>query len=48
MKIETIRVLTDNNGGYKVINKDDFDPKTDKEFKPDAKKAAPKKPVKAK
>ena len=31
--IETIKVVTDHERGYKIINKDDFDPKVDKEFK---------------
>ena len=30
-RLETIKVVTD--GGFKIINKDDFDPKIDKEFK---------------
>ena len=34
MRVETIKIATDNADGYKVINKDDFDPKIDKEFKP--------------
>lgn len=32
--IETIKVVLESNErGYKIINKDDFDPKIDKEFK---------------
>lgn len=42
--IETIKVVLESNErGYKIINKDDFDPKTDKEFKPKAKRAPRKK-----
>ena len=33
MRLETIKIVTDNSDGFKVINKDDFDSKTDKEFK---------------
>ena len=32
MTVETIKVVTDNEQGFKIINKDDFDPKADKEF----------------
>ena len=32
MTIETMKVVTDNKQGFKIINKDDFDPKVDKEF----------------
>ena len=31
--IETIKVVCKHERGYKIINKDDFDPKVDKEFK---------------
>jgi len=31
--IETIKIVTDTELGYKIINKDDFDPKKDKEWK---------------
>ena len=30
-RCETIKVVAD--GGFKIINKDDFDPKVDKEYK---------------
>ena len=38
--METIKVVYDHPRGYKIINKDDFDPKVDKEFKA----KAPRKP----
>jgi len=34
--IETIKIVIDHERGYKIINKDDFDPKVDKEYKPKA------------
>ena len=34
MRLETIKVVTDNEEGLKVINIDDFDPSIDKEWKP--------------
>ena len=34
MKVETIKIKTDSQKGFKIINKDDFDPKRDKEWKP--------------
>jgi len=34
--IETIKVVINHERGYKIINKEDFDPKVDKEFKPKA------------
>ncbi len=49
MTLETIKIVTDNEDGFKVINKDDFDPKTDKEYKVSARvKKAPAKPRKKK
>ena len=32
-KIQTIKITTDTELGFKIINKDDFDPKKDKEWK---------------
>jgi len=31
--IETIKIVINHERGYKIINKDDFDPKVDKEYK---------------
>lgn len=47
---ETVKVVADNDQGYKVINKDDFDKESDKLFsekKAKPKKAAPKKKAEA-
>jgi len=32
MKVETIKIKADNELGYIIINKDDFDPKVHEEF----------------
>jgi len=42
MQVETIKIVDKNKRGFKTINKSDFDPKKQKEFKavkPRAKKA---------
>ena len=36
MKLETVKVQTNTERGFKIINKDDFDSTKDKEWKPKA------------
>jgi len=32
MRTETIKIVAEGGRGWKIINKDDFDPKADKEY----------------